>query len=399
MPLVYERAFGGLGEANPVGVETPNVVDPADPRNPVSFAPISPYWPARKRLLGRTDRRVFEGAPAEVPDGIAWEYFQAAPPDQQTDHLRGGEWLVLDGVHPTLPRVQTRLPTARGVARVLVRRPGAAPAEHVVELACDTLTIDGEKQMISLVWRGHYEVAGGDAALSSLTVLAGLEEVNAVVDWAKLARPPAAPASGASPAIAKGAAPAEETLALGSEQAAAVAQRAIAPFAVAAAGTRAVPSSTAATPWSADPVRAIAAVVGEVTLAPTAAQSPREAVGEGTLPLRDEQHAALAQQPIAPFQLAAPGARGTSAAVAGAPWSGRRGHCASPDRRRRRGDDGAGRPAWPVQSRAAAFGARVSVRRAADTGDAPSTPGAEGRAARGTGVDCREVARSRRQPR
>lgn len=34
MPIVYERAFGGPGQDNPVGVESPNIVDPADPRRP-----------------------------------------------------------------------------------------------------------------------------------------------------------------------------------------------------------------------------------------------------------------------------------------------------------------------------------------------------------------------------
>lgn len=207
---------------------------------------------------------------AEVPDGIAWEYFQAAPPDQQTDHLRGGEWLVLDGLHPTLARVQTRLPTARGAARVLVRRPGAAPAEHVVELACDTLAIDGENQLISKVWRGRHEVVGGEAALSSLTVLAGLDAPGALIDWPTLARFEAAPASGAAPAVAKDAAPAEETLALGSEQAAAVAQRAIAPFQVAAPGARGASAAVAGAPWSgiaAATVPRPSAGVGEETMA------------------------------------------------------------------------------------------------------------------------------------
>ena len=126
MPLVYERALGGPGEPNPVGVETPNVVDAVDPKRAGGFGPVSRYWPARKRLLGKINRATLDAAIAGVPEAMPWEYFQAAPPDQQIDYLQGGEWLVLDGIHAEHPRVQTRIPAARGAASV-VAEPGAAP--------------------------------------------------------------------------------------------------------------------------------------------------------------------------------------------------------------------------------------------------------------------------------
>src|SRR6185295_17776713 len=125
VPLVYERAYGGPGEPNPNGSETPNVVDPADPRRAAGFAPISRFWPARKRMLGKIDRNLLDQPIAEIPEGMPWDYFQSAPPDQQIEPLRGGEWLVLDGVHPTLARISTRVPMARGAARVVMARPGA----------------------------------------------------------------------------------------------------------------------------------------------------------------------------------------------------------------------------------------------------------------------------------
>src|SRR5262249_48066473 len=71
MPLVYERAFGGPGIAgNPVGSELPNIVSPADPAKPAGFGPISRFWPARRRLLGKLDRRVLEAPIAEIPDAV-----------------------------------------------------------------------------------------------------------------------------------------------------------------------------------------------------------------------------------------------------------------------------------------------------------------------------------------
>src|SRR5262249_29816210 len=128
MPLTYERALGGPGAPNPVGREPPNVVDPKDPRRFAGFAPISRLWPVRKQLVQGLDRRVLDDArglenAGETPDGLSGDYFQTAPFDQQVEYLRGGEWLVIDGVHPTLPRVSTRLPTS--APRVHLRAGGA----------------------------------------------------------------------------------------------------------------------------------------------------------------------------------------------------------------------------------------------------------------------------------
>jgi hypothetical protein len=114
---------------------------------------------------------------------MPWAYYQAAPPDQQIEYLRGDEWLVLDGLHPTLSRVQTRLASVRGAARVSGTQAGAsAPFETPVELVCDTLAIDGDRQTFSLVWRGRVDVAHLDA----ITVAAALEAPGVPVDWVRI---------------------------------------------------------------------------------------------------------------------------------------------------------------------------------------------------------------------
>src|SRR5262249_47275777 len=103
MPIVYERAAAGLDlQDNPVasGGE-PNILDPARPDHPAGLGPISRIWPVRRRLLGDTPRRLLELPIAEIPDGFDWSYFQAAPPDQRIPLLRGDEWIVLEGLHPT----------------------------------------------------------------------------------------------------------------------------------------------------------------------------------------------------------------------------------------------------------------------------------------------------------
>ncbi len=185
MPIVYEKALGGLDTPNPVGTDAPNLVDPGDARRAACFAPTSRFWPGRRRLVAKLDGKAIDAPVAEIPEAMPWEYFQAAPPDQQIDHLRGGEWLVLDGLHPTLARVQTRLPAVRGAARVTVRRPAAPPVERAVELACDTLTIDGDRQTFSLTWRGRCEVPD-EAPPPALAVMAALEIPGVPVDWARI---------------------------------------------------------------------------------------------------------------------------------------------------------------------------------------------------------------------
>jgi hypothetical protein len=186
MPLTYERAHASRddpsGTENPVGTAEPNLVDPRDPKKPACFGPISPDWPSRRRLLATVDRRALEASVAEIPDDFDWRYFQAAPPDQQLDVLRGDEWIVLDGLHPTLPRVQTRLPSVVAAARVQAAgtsRHGAEP----LTLVADTLAIDGDRQTCEVVWRGSLPLAGGEAALAMLRILVGLEVPGQPLAW------------------------------------------------------------------------------------------------------------------------------------------------------------------------------------------------------------------------
>lgn len=323
MPLVYERALGGPGELNPLGVETPNVVDAFDGRKPGGFGPISPFWPARKRLLGKLERRALDAPIAELPDPAPWDYFQAAPPDQQIAYLHGGEWLVLDGLHPQMPRVQTRLASARGAARILTTRRGLAPEESRVDLVCDSLAIDGDRQTLSVVWRGHFPVAGDEAALPTLRVLAGLEAPGAAVDWARLATDALAhePAARVAPGEAVG----EGTMAVDLEQ---VAHAAITPFEGASPSAAAAPVSVTATPWAQAPLRpAPAAGRSKATVAISIAiAAPTEGAGEATLALRPSQQADAESRPATPFAagsepVAAPSSS-PGARIVGAPWSG-----------------------------------------------------------------------------
>ncbi|MDC0681019.1 DUF2169 family type VI secretion system accessory protein [Sorangium atrum] len=200
MPLVYEKAARGAnGLENPFGIDASDgearVLDPQDPARPAGLGPIARAWPVRKRLLGKTRRETLEGPNAEIPAGFDWSYFQAAPPDQRIDYLRGDEWIVLENLHPAARRLEMRLPRARGMARI--HGLGAPPAAggDVIELNADTLRIDGAEQRCTVVWRQIVPVH--DDALAAVRIAAGV-----AVDGEELAWPDLRPgrASGAASA-------------------------------------------------------------------------------------------------------------------------------------------------------------------------------------------------------
>ncbi|MGK4005694.1 DUF2169 domain-containing protein [Sorangium sp. So ce1036] len=194
MPIVYERAAAGVnGWENPFGVAAKdgqaNLVDLRDPTRPAGFGPIARAWPARHRLLGGTPREALEGPNAEIPAGFDWSYFQAAPADQRIAFLQGDEWIVLENLSPLAPRLQMRLPRARGVARIQGLTASAAAEGELVELYADTLRIDGAEQRCTVVWRRILPVPGDDA-LAALRIVAGVAVEGEEIAWPDLGPEP-----------------------------------------------------------------------------------------------------------------------------------------------------------------------------------------------------------------
>lgn len=195
IPLCWERAAGGPGTSNPVGVApnpfgseagrrwAPNVQPPGiyvasarDPIPPAGLGPLAPEWPDRAQKLGRFaaswDHRNWRAHP--LPDDIDAGYFNSAPPDQQADHLAPDERIVLENLHPEFPRLVTRLDGV--VPHAVLRRP--EQPEQPINLRCDTLWIDTDRSVCCVTWRGsiplevaegaeiHITAAGGRQALS-----------------------------------------------------------------------------------------------------------------------------------------------------------------------------------------------------------------------------------------
>jgi len=171
MRLTWERAGGGPGTSNPVGLradardaygrrQVPNlqpigtyVSTPDDFVPPVGFGPIAATWPPRADLLVHAPQAAGEGL--EGPTAI---YYNAAPQDQQLSMLRVNERIVLEYLHPEHPRLVTNLPGYRP-AIFVERTQGMAPR---VSARADSLWIDTDRGIATLTWRALIPLARKD---------------------------------------------------------------------------------------------------------------------------------------------------------------------------------------------------------------------------------------------
>ncbi len=161
----------------------------------VDLGPVDPPSPARARLLRGLPRAAMEGAMVELPDDIAWDTLQAAPPDRQVSVLQGRVWIRLEGLSARHPVLQMCLLPLRALARLEAR---GVPVQQI-ELRADTLSIDGDAERVSVTFRtGH---AVDEAALAGLTVSGGIDLPQRPVAWSALPAP-AEPPRAAQPELA-----------------------------------------------------------------------------------------------------------------------------------------------------------------------------------------------------
>jgi uncharacterized protein YjbI with pentapeptide repeats len=184
IPIRYERSPRGY-EENPIGMPqgpnlpVANIIDPHDPHAAAGFGAIPPSWPSRLRLLRGLDPALLDAPSPVLPDAFAWSYFHAAPADQRCSFFEGNEWVVLEGLHPDFPRMESQLPSARAQARVYGIE---STGYREIGLSADTMWIDGDRLLCCVVWRGNFEL-DTDTALSSLQVFAGLEMPGRSIPW------------------------------------------------------------------------------------------------------------------------------------------------------------------------------------------------------------------------
>lgn len=182
MPLVWERASSGPASANPIGkrfdsrpdaygmIAIANLQPPghvvakrADSFAPTCYAPVAPVWPGRTQYLGRSSRKISEGAwnAQPLPADLDPTFFLMAPPDQHVPKIHSNERIILENLHPDHPHLLTSLPGLP--PRAIANR--ATGEREEIALVGDTLLVDTDRGICSVVWRGriglrHLQEAG-----------------------------------------------------------------------------------------------------------------------------------------------------------------------------------------------------------------------------------------------
>jgi hypothetical protein len=199
MPLIYERAFGGLDcthsdpskhsfePRNPVGtgyrlrgnfedgVRLPNLEDPHQPIRdygdappPAGFSFISPDWQPRVAFGGTFDQLWMRDRMPRLPVDFDRRFFNSAPADQILPNLKGNE--------------PVRIENASKLGTLSFNLPGLQPPECTVQLAgrrdmrmqmsLDTVIINTNEDLVLLLWRAYLPVRNGPQDVLSVKLRA-----------------------------------------------------------------------------------------------------------------------------------------------------------------------------------------------------------------------------------
>jgi hypothetical protein len=181
MPISYDNAFGGVDNSHPdpahhrtflanhvgkgfvhnlethvyAGKPLPNTEDPNEPvaapnrrYRPMAFGAIGRSWEPRFRFAGTYDQKWMDNVFPFLPADFDERYYQAAPADQQIDHLRGREQVTLYNLTPH-GRVDFMVPSV-DVPVTFFLKNGEESEQAAVN---DTLIIEPDQRRFMMVWR------------------------------------------------------------------------------------------------------------------------------------------------------------------------------------------------------------------------------------------------------
>ncbi len=183
MPISYDCAFGGVDTHhedehkhtawphNPVGLgyhhhlsrewvdgsPMPNTEELRRPVSmpngsyaPMALGPVGRGWESRRRYAGTYDDAWLEDHFPFLPPDFDERYYQAAPADQQINHLQGGERVFLENLTPQ-GQTSFDLP-AISVPVVYFYRNGDVLRQTAV---IDTVILEPDEGLFTLTWRTH----------------------------------------------------------------------------------------------------------------------------------------------------------------------------------------------------------------------------------------------------
>jgi hypothetical protein len=183
MPVVYERAFGGMHEVdeenvfiedrNSVGCgfagkrnlqemegsPLPNIEDPEhliknikDTPLPAGFAPCNNDWLPRRQWAGTYDDLWQTTRAPYLPLDFDKRFLNAAHPDLvYPGYLQGGEPIIIKNMHPA-GDIQLNVPQVNMLCNVVVNNK-IVP----LQLNIETLTLQPNEQCLSMVWLAPFE--------------------------------------------------------------------------------------------------------------------------------------------------------------------------------------------------------------------------------------------------
>lgn len=185
MPLVYERAFGGVHELdpdkqkvlfvahNPVGkgfkgkrrtrelkgAMLPNLEDsahlissPGDRPAPACFGYVAPSWEPRKSFAGTYDEAWQQKRAPYLPEDFDSRFFNAAHPDLiYNDCLKGAEPVTIINMSHNGP-IKFNLPVCKLEATVWIARNIEKPP-----LNLETILFEPNESRFSMLWRSAVE--------------------------------------------------------------------------------------------------------------------------------------------------------------------------------------------------------------------------------------------------
>jgi hypothetical protein len=196
MPLVYERAFGGVDivdgqvasaeERNPNGVGfagkksqsemngtlLPNLECPSqliqyydDLPVPVCFGPIAPHWQPRAAFAGTYDELWQTTRAPYLPEDYRPRFMNVAHPDLiYPSFLQGGEPVNITGMHP-LGELNFNLPILK-----LRNKIHFEDSETSFDFTLETVLLDPNQLQLSLVYRSAFACDKKALKIKQITV-------------------------------------------------------------------------------------------------------------------------------------------------------------------------------------------------------------------------------------
>jgi len=184
IPLVFERAFGGVDDSDPEAPESesrnpvgcgfrakgsrrpvagtllPNlenflqpVRSPADRPEPAGTSYVAPFWEPRRKRAGTYGADWQNGRAPFLPDDYDPLFQQTAPSDQiYPGYMEGGEPVLVENASPG-GRLEFALP-----ARAFDVAVRMGEDRHELPMVLDTVVIDGDAGTLGMVWRGRLPV-------------------------------------------------------------------------------------------------------------------------------------------------------------------------------------------------------------------------------------------------